>query len=355
MNAGRRLDGMPHAPNAPHATRHTLPALAAVATVLMWASSFVIARWSAPDLSPGPLALLRLVAGSATLSVLVLWAGRGRVRLPGRRGLLLAAVCGVLWFGLYTLVFNWAGHFIDAGTIAMVVNLAPLMVAVGGGIFFGEGFPRRLFTGMAASLLGIGLITVAGSTGRLATAGLLVAFAAAVLYAAGMLVQKLALGHTDPLTATWLACAAGLLTVLPFAGQTVAELGQVSAATVAGAVYMGVGPTALGFWSWGYAMNHFPAGSLASAGLAVPAVVVTLSAVTLREVPPPLAIVGGAVCLAGVGLAQWRRPRSRQATTSSTPASVSASGLSDSLLASVTTTSTSPSAAKLTVAERPNL
>ncbi|NLS09889.1 DMT family transporter [Nesterenkonia sp. MY13] len=299
-----------------------LPIVAIIATVLMWASTFVLIRWSATDISPGPLALIRLLAGSATLTLLILWVRRGRPRIPRGRGLAMTAAFGVIWFAVYTLVFNWAGHFLDAGTVAMVVNLAPLMVGVGAVVFFKEAFSRKLFIGMLISLSGIGFITIAGSTGQLAMAGLLIALVAAILYAAGMMVQKLALRDVDPLTATWLGCTAGAIAVLPFLGQTVGEFSEYSTGTIIGAIYMGIGPTALGFWFWGYAMNHFPTGRVASATLAVPAVVVVMSALTLREIPPPLAILGGAICLGGVAVAQLRRPKRRsrpKATTTPEP------------------------------------
>lgn len=284
---------------------------AIIATVLMWASSFVVIRAYAAELSPGPLALIRLAAGVVTLTILIFLLKRGSLRIPSRQGLVLTAAFGVIWFAVYTLVFNWAGHFLDAGTIAMLVNLAPLLVALGGGLFFGEGFPRQLFTGMAVSLIGIGLITFAGSTGRLSLAGLLIALLAAVLYAAGMLFQKLALRHTDPLTATWLACIAGVIALLPFIPRTLGEVTEASAGSIIGAVYMGIGPTAIAFIFWGYAMMQFPAGRVAASTLTVPAIVVVLSWIFLREVPTALAIIGGAICLVGVGIAQWRRPHRR--------------------------------------------
>ncbi|GAA1155729.1 DMT family transporter [Nesterenkonia sandarakina] len=289
-------------------TLPALPVAAIVATVLMWASSFVLIRYSAGELSPGPLALLRLLAGTVTLSALLLWVRRGNLHPPSRPALGLTALFGVIWFALYTVVFNLAGHYIDAGTIAMVVNLAPLMVGVGAVVFFKESFSSRLFAGMVVSLCGIGLITVAGSTGQLALAGLGIALLAAFLYAGGMLIQKLALRHTDPLTATWLACAAGTIALLPFLGATWDQLQTTSTPVILGAVYMGIGPTALGFWFWGYAMNHFPTGKVAACTLAVPAVVVVMSWLTLGEVPPLLGIIGGAVTLTGVAIAQLRRP-----------------------------------------------
>ena len=288
-----------------------LPVLAIVATVLMWASTFVIMRWASADISPGPLALIRLIAGSLTLTALVLWVRRGRLSMPRGKALGLTAAFGVSWFALYTLVLNWAGHYLDAGTVAMVVNLAPLMVGIGAVLLFKEAFSRRLFIGMLVSLSGIVFITVSGTTGQLAWAGLVIAFIAAVLYAGGMLLQKLVLRDVDPLTATWLGCISGAAALLPFVPPTINEVSDISTGTIIGAVYMGVGPTALGFWFWGYAMNHFATGRVASATLAVPAVVVLMSALTLGELPPLLAIIGGAICLTGVAVSQMR-PRSRR-------------------------------------------
>lgn len=296
----------------PGAVRRFLPLAAVLATVLMWASSFVVIRWAAPEISPGPLALLRLLAGSLTLTVLVLIVRRGRPRLPRGKALVLTAVFGVAWFAVYTVAFNWAGHYLDAGTIAMIVNLSPLLTALGAVLFFKEAFSSRPFLGMGISLAGIALIAVAGSTGRLALTGILIALAAAFLYTTGMLVQKAVLRTVDPLTATWLGCLAGTLALLPFAAQTATEWEGLSAGTLLAAAYMGIGPTALAFWCWGYAMNHFSTGRVASSTLAVPAVVILLSAATLREIPPPMAILGGGICLAGVAVSQWRRSRPRR-------------------------------------------
>lgn len=84
-------------------------------TVALWASAFVAIRYADRELSPGALALERLVVGSVALGLLVL---ARREPLPGRRQLAGIAVCGVLWFGVYNLALNAAETRIDAGTAA---------------------------------------------------------------------------------------------------------------------------------------------------------------------------------------------------------------------------------------------
>jgi drug/metabolite transporter (DMT)-like permease len=75
-------------------------------------------------------------------------------------------------------------------------------------------------------------------------------------------------------------------------------------------VYLGVVPTALAFSTWAYALVRMDAGKLGVTTYLVPPLVILLGWLLLDEVPPALAVVGGAVCLAGVALSR-RRTRVR--------------------------------------------
>jgi drug/metabolite transporter (DMT)-like permease len=78
-------------------------------------------------------------------------------------------------------------------------------------------------------------------------------------------------------------------------------------------VYLGVVPTALAFSTWAYALRRMDAGRLGVTTYLVPPLVILLGWLFLDEVPPALAVVGGAVCLAGVALS--RRGGARRVTT----------------------------------------
>ncbi len=287
--------------------------IAVTLTVLMWASSFVIMRGAAPFLSPGPLTLLRLAAATLALGVLLavlIATGRIRLRPVGRRALVLLVLYGVSWFAVYTIVLAFATRHLDAGTSAMLVNLAPILVAAAAGLLFGEGWPRSLFVGMGVALGGVVLISVAGGVGQVSMLGVCLALLAAVLYAGGMLLQRWVLDEVDPLTTVFAGCASGTLVCLPYLGQLGTELPDAPVSAVAGAVFMGVGATAAGFSLWAFAQTRMRTGRLAASSLAVPAVALLLSAVFLAEVPPVLAVVGGVLCLIGVGITRFapRRP-----------------------------------------------
>ncbi len=287
-----------------------LPLAAALVTMVLWASAFVVIRALSGAVDPGPLALGRLLVGSLVLTAIAL-AGRRRSRSwPRGRALALIIAYGVLWFGVYTIAVNAAGRHLDAGTSAMIVNLAPVIVAVLAGIFLGEGFPRQLMLGLLIAFAGVVIIASASRTGVVDPRGVVLALAAAGLYAVGVLLQKQALATVDPITVTWLGALAGAVATLPFLPRLVDQLSTQPLVVTAGVVYLGVFPTAIAFLFWTYALARTSAGRMAASSYLVPGIAVLLSWVFLDETPALIALVGGAVSLAGVAITRVpRRPR----------------------------------------------
>ena len=276
-----------------------LAVLAALVTVALWSLSFIAIRSAGHSFSPGALAFGRLAVAVVALVVIVgVMRRRAGSRpwippLPRGRALALVVGYGVAWFAVYTVVLNWAEQHLDAGTAALLVNFAPILVAVFAGLFLGEGFSGRLLVGIGVAFAGL---------------------TAAVLYATGVLVQKVALGHVDGLTATFWGVAAGVIATVPFAPAAIREVSTAPASDIGAMVFLGVGPTAIAFTTWAYALSRTSAGALTATTLVVPAVVIVLSWLLLAEVPTPLRVVGGVLCLAGVAMTRGliRVPSSRR-------------------------------------------
>jgi drug/metabolite transporter (DMT)-like permease len=122
-----------------------VPALVAgLVTVVAWSSAFVGIRSAGHSLSPGSIALGRLLVCSTILGAVALWR---REHLPARRELAPIAVNGVLWLGVYSVSLNTAERWVDAGTAAMLVNLGPILIALLAGLVLHEGFPRGSLPG----------------------------------------------------------------------------------------------------------------------------------------------------------------------------------------------------------------
>jgi len=277
---------------------------AALVTVVLWGSAFVAIRDAGQALSPGPLALGRLLVSLVALGVAAaIW----RESLPRRRDLLAIAAFGVLFLGVYSVTLNAAERRVDAGTSAMLIQTGPILIAILAGIFLKEGFPRWLFVGCAVAFSGAVLIALANSQSDSRSGlGIALLIVAAFAYATAVVIQKPVLARVSPLQVTWLGCVAGTVVCLPFAPTLVGEVDDADADAIGLMVYLGVAPTALGFATWAYALRRMSAGRLASLAYLIPVVAIVLGWVLLGETPPWLAAVGGALCLAGVALARRR-------------------------------------------------
>ncbi len=279
-----------------------LAAGAALITVILWASAFVGIRYAGRDLSPGALALGRLLVGSLALGAIVLVR---REPIPSRRDLASIVFCGVLWFGVYNVVLNEAERRVDAGTAAMLVNTGPILIAVLAGLILREGFPRRLLAGCLVSFTGALVIGFAVSRhGFRASWGAVLCVIAAIAYAGGVVAQKPALRRSSALYVTWLACSVGTLSCLPFAPSLVHDLGHARESAIGWMVYLGVAPTAIGFGTWAYALARTTAGRMGSTTYLVPPLALILGWVLLGETPPALALPGGVLCLLGVAVSR---------------------------------------------------
>jgi drug/metabolite transporter (DMT)-like permease len=228
------------------AVRTDMAALAAgLVTVLAWGSAFVGIRAAGETLSPGPLALGRLIVSLAVL-----------------------------------------------GTVAAVRR---------------EGFPPGLFAGCAVAFCGVVVIGLAtAESGARSGLGVALCIVAATAYAVAVVVQKPVLGRVSSFQVTWLGLAAATVACLPFAPALASEAATADASTIGWTIYLGVVPTALGFAAWAFALRRTSAGRMGSITYLAPPVAILLGWAVLGETPPWLAAAGGALCLGGVALARRR-------------------------------------------------
>lgn len=304
----------PHAP-APVPPSKTLQpgqisrlGIAAVAvTVVLWASAFVGIRAVGPSFSPGSLTLGRLAIAAVVLGLVVLPQLLRNSSLPRGREWWPILAYGVMWFGGYNVALNAAEHLLDAGTAALLINVNPILVAIMAGVILKEGFPRWLIIGSLVAFGGVAVIALgSGQRSTADVAGVLLCLLAAALAAVSVIVQKPVLRKFPAAQATWFGIMVGAICCLPFSGQLIAELQAAPLPATLGLVYLGVFPTAIAFTTWAYALSLIDAGRLAATTYLVPGTTILISWLVLGEIPTVWGLVGGAICLVGVGLTRRR-------------------------------------------------
>lgn len=201
----------------PAGTRLAL--LAAAVTVVLWTSTFVGVRSFGTSFSPGYLALGRLLIGAVVLTGVAL--SRGAV-LPRGRVWWLIIGYGVLWFVGYNVALNAAERHLDAGNRRPRGQRRPDHRGRPGRALLVRGVPPLVGHRLRHRVRRCrrdhhrGAQHPADRSG-----GVAFCLAAAVLYAGGVVAQKMALATVRPLTATWLGCLVGAVVCLPYAGTLI--------------------------------------------------------------------------------------------------------------------------------------
>lgn len=281
-----------------------VPVLLAIAvTTLLWASAFVAIRSARTHFAPAPLAFGRVLVAGIVLSVLI---AIRRDALPARRDLPAVAACGVLWLGVYQIALNASERLIDAGTAAMLINVAPIMIAFTAALVLRERLSRSLLRGLAVAFAGAVVIGLGSGRHHGALEGILLCVLAAAAYTVAVIVQKPLLARASPIAVTWGACLAGAVVCLPFAPALVDEVGRAPVSSTLLIVYLGAAPTAIAFTTWAFALSRSTMARQGATTYLVPPLVIALSWLTLNEVPGVVAILGGGLCLGGVALTRRR-------------------------------------------------
>ncbi|WP_427018889.1 DMT family transporter [Pseudarthrobacter sp. P1] len=286
---------------------HPRVLLAGLAVVLLWASAFPAIQVAAPAMGAIGLSVVRLAVAAGLLLAPFLG-----VRRPAVRDLPLIAACGFFGMAAYQILLNWGELYVPAGTASIVVAAAPLVsvaIAVGA---FGERLSGWKVAGSLVALAGVVLVCVARSGLQISGPVWIVVGAMLVQGIYHPLTKPLLKKYTGMEVATY-AMVAGLAMLLPTLPWGLHELATATPGAWAGAVYLGVLPSALGFVLWGYAVARLPMAVSTSLLYLVSPVAVLVAFLWLGELPYAAELLGGLVVIAGVVLVGGRFGRRKPA------------------------------------------
>jgi drug/metabolite transporter (DMT)-like permease len=294
--------------DAPASSR-ALVAAALGATILLWGSAFAAIRAALPSLGYAQVASGRLALAAVAFGVVALVAG---VRRPRRAELPVLAAMGATGYAGYQLLLSAGEQTVPAGTAALLLAIAPVIAAVLAGPVLGERMRPRGWAGLAVALGGAVLVALSrhGEHGAGLGGAALVAAAAAV-YALWIVIQKRALRSMSPLHATAWATWFGALIALPFGHALPSGVAHASSGALTALLVLGLVLSTVPFLLWAWVLARLPAGVAASALLMIGPAGVLMGWLLLGEQPAPLALLGGAVTLAGVAAVVVRAPLRR--------------------------------------------
>ena len=285
---------------------HARGVAALLVVVALWSSTFVATKMLFDQIGPLGIALLRFVIASAILIPLADW--RCVRPLPWGRFALL----GLTGVTLYFVGQNVGLVYTSASAASLIVACVPATIAVAAAVFLKERLTLLRIGGIAASVIGVGIIALTGKPEASAPAPLL----GNLLVLGGVLSWTVytALGkdveHLSFRVTSAASVGFGALFTLPLAGYEMATQGlpQLTPLGWLGVLYLGAGASAAAYFLWNYALRQMDASECAVYLNFVPALGVALAALTLGEAIRIPDIVGGALIIAGVTLASRSAP-----------------------------------------------
>jgi len=289
----------------PESSRRTEPSTwaALVIALLLWASAFAGIRAGLRSYGPGEVALLRF--GTASVALL-LYAIVTRMPLPRRRDLPRIAAAGFLGITVYHVALNIGEVTVPAGPAALIIATVPIFTALLSRFVLDEHITAWGWAGIAVSFAGVALITFgSGEEFGLETGALLV-LAAAVAAAVYMVVAKPVLARYDSVAFTAYMIWIGTAPMLVFAPGLVAQMPSAAPGDTWAVVFLGVFPGAVAYVLWSQALARMPASRLAPFLNFQPVNAAIIAWLWVGEVPTTLAVVGGAISLAGVAIVNAR-------------------------------------------------
>ena len=269
-------------------------------TCLGWGTIPLVVRHV--DLPAVVLVAVRVWIATAVLGVIIAIGRRpSNVRLFSARP--LRCVVASTTLALHWVAFFAAYQRASAGTVILVVYLAPIGVAAVAGPLLGERLTGRILVALALGVAGF-ILVAAPEVGGADAIGLALALLAAVTFAALVIITKPLAEAYGGLRFAFIQLLVAGVVLVPFAAR--AAWGSPSAAWWL-LLLLGAGHTALGMSFYFFALARMRATEVAIMGYLEPVAVVVCAWLFLDESPAMATLVGGAlVCLAGVLVATAR-------------------------------------------------
>lgn len=301
---------MPYSPIKPEPpARDTLAELAIFAApglfVVLWASGFVGSKLGLPYAEPMTFLTIRMTAVVALLAVLV---AVTRPQWPDRAAIGHSAMVGILMHGCYLGgVFVAIADGMPAGLVALAVSLQPVLTSTLANRLFGEPVTGRQWLGLALGIVGVYLVVVHGRTEGAGTLLAWVACGAALLgITAGTLYQKRFGGAIEWRTGFLVQYSASAvmfaLAALMFETREV----QWTPSFIFAVAYLVLVLSFGAVWLFYYLIRRTATTRVVSLLYLMPPLTALMSWTLFGERLAPLAILGMAVCAAGVALVNWR-------------------------------------------------
>jgi drug/metabolite transporter (DMT)-like permease len=277
--------------------------------VLGWSLNFVIVKAALPYLDVWSMTSFRIILSSALMLPIYFWTPR-RARFE-RKDIWTFIVLGFFGVVMNRGLFIVGLDYTTAGHSALIVAIGPILILLLARMMNLERITTAKVLGMALSFAGV-LVLVGGDELHLQSGtwvGDLITLGGTTGFAVFTVMAKKVAGHYDTISMNTFCNLAGAIILLPLGIRQAARLDWASVAWQgwAGLAYTALISSVLAYLIYFWALKHVAASRLAAYTYAETPIAAFLAVLLLGEKLTAALLVGAALILAGVYLAEfWR-------------------------------------------------
>ena len=278
--------------------------LAAISTVFLWGTTFISTKVLLEAFSPAAILVIRFVIGYFALLAF----NRRIIPIRSLRNEIVFASAGLTGVCLYYLLENMALTYTQAANVSVVVSSAPLFTFLLS-YFISKGKEKvgpSFIIGFILALLGIALISFAGSSFQLNPFGDFLSLVAAAVWAFyAVLTKKIASFGFDVIQTTRRVFFYGIIFIIPFSlflGFEASLSSFLTPINLLNFLYLGIGASAACFAIWNYSVAVLGPVKTSVYIYAIPLVTVVFSVFLLDEKINLLSALGMVLALLGLFL-----------------------------------------------------
>lgn len=238
-----------------------------------------------------------------------------RPQLHGWKDWRLFALIGVIAVPGAQLTIVNGQRYLSPPLVALVPTTAPAFAAIIAAVWLNERIVARQIVGFVIALSGVAVVILAGSGDSELTVdnpwGAALTIISPMSWAVYTVLTKMLTTRFQPITAIGLAMIAGSLSMLPLWPHAIAGIGDITAGQWAWMTFLVFGGTVVPYMVWWRALGKLTAATTTAYMYAIPLAALFWSWAVLDIVPTPVALLGGAVIIAGVAMIQFSKRSSR--------------------------------------------
>lgn len=275
-------------------------------STILWASNITLGRVLRDSVGPVSLTTARfIVAGLIFTFLLKDFVNQIRSLKQDWRLIFMMALTGVFGFPILlylSLKYTTASH------VALINGITPLMTIFLAAIILRETITANRIIGGCISLLGIAIVISNGSILFISqfnvNIGDLIALFCAVLWGLYSVISRAATRYRSTLSATSISTWMAIPMLIPLAVIEVRSNPlDITFPIVIAALYIGIFPTVIAFWSWNESIRRIGAGRAMAFYNMLPIYGTLFGIIFLKESPTLYFLIGGVLVIAGSLLA----------------------------------------------------